>query len=81
VSWRTDLGGSLRAEDEGRRVVLAGWVARRRDHGGLVFVDLRDQAGLVQLVFNPDEQAAAHGVAHGLRAEYVVQAEGLVRAR
>ncbi len=81
MSWRTHLGGDLRAGDVGTRVTLAGWVARRRDHGGLVFVDLRDQAGLVQLVFNPDEQAAAHAVAHSLRAEFVVQAEGVVRAR
>jgi aspartyl-tRNA synthetase len=81
VSWRTHLGGDLRAGDEGTRVTLAGWVARRRDHGGLVFVDLRDQAGLVQLVFNPDEQPAAHAAAHGLRSEFVIQAEGVVRAR
>jgi aspartyl-tRNA synthetase len=80
MSWRTRLGGDLRAGDEGTRVVLAGWVARRRDHGGLVFVDLRDQAGLVQLVFDP-EQEAAHAAAHGLRAEFVIQAEGVVRAR
>jgi aspartyl-tRNA synthetase len=81
VSWRTNLGGDLRAGDEGTRVTLAGWVARRRDHGGLVFVDLRDQAGLVQLVFNPDEQPAAHAAAHGLRSEFVIQAEGVVRGR
>ncbi len=81
MSWRTHLGGDLRAGDEGTRVTLAGWVARRRDHGGLVFVDLRDQAGLVQLVFNPDEQPAAHAAAHGLRSEFVIQAEGVVRAR
>jgi aspartyl-tRNA synthetase len=81
MSWRTRLGGDLRAGDEGTRVTLAGWVASSRDHGGLIFVDLRDQAGVVQLVFNPDEQAAAHATAHGLRNEYVVQAEGVVRAR
>jgi aspartyl-tRNA synthetase len=81
VSWRTHLGGDLRAGDEGTRVALAGWVARRRDHGGLVFVDLRDQAGLVQLVFNPDEQPAAHAAAHSLRSEFVIQAEGVVRTR
>jgi aspartyl-tRNA synthetase len=81
VSWRTHLGGDLRAGDEGTRVILAGWVARRRDHGGLVFVDLRDQAGVVQLVFNPDDHPRAHAAAHDLRAEYVVQAEGVVRAR
>ncbi|HXD69017.1 MAG TPA: OB-fold nucleic acid binding domain-containing protein, partial [Gaiellales bacterium] len=81
MSWRTHLGGELRAGDEGARVTLAGWVARRRDHGGLIFIDLRDQAGLVQLVFNPDEHADAHALAHTLRAEFVVQAEGVVRAR
>jgi aspartyl-tRNA synthetase len=81
VRWRTNLGGDLRAGDVGTRVTLAGWVARRRDHGGLVFVDLRDQAGLVQLVFNPDERPAAHAAAHGLRSEFVIQAEGVVRAR
>src|SRR6476619_6673837 len=75
------MGGDLRAEQEGERVTVAGWVARRRDHGGLVFVDLRDQAGLLQLVFNPEEQPQAHGAAHALRAEFVVQAEGVVRRR
>jgi len=75
------MGGDLRVEQEGERVTVAGWVARRRDHGGLVFVDLRDQAGLLQLVFNPEEQPQAHGAAHALRAEFVVQAEGVVRRR
>src|SRR6478736_1307879 len=75
------MGGDLRATDEGERVTVAGWVARRRDHGGLVFVDLRDQAGLLQLVFNPEEQPEAHSGSHALRAEFVVQAEGVVRRR
>ncbi len=81
MTYRTALGGDLRVDDAGRRVTVAGWVARRRDHGGLVFVDLRDRAGLVQLVFNPLEQPEAHSAAHDLRNEFVVQAEGAVERR
>jgi aspartyl-tRNA synthetase len=81
MSYRTRLGGELRAEDAGSRVTLAGWVARRRDHGGLVFVDLRDSAGLVQLVFDPTDQPEAHATAHELRNEFVVQVEGVVAPR
>ena len=57
--YKTDYCGELRASDEGREVVLAGWVHRRRDHGGLIFIDMRDSQGLVQVVFLPEE-AAAH---------------------
>ncbi len=72
--------GELRAADAGRRVRLAGWVHRRRDHGGLIFIDLRDAGGLVQVVFNP-EDAESHAVAHRARSEWVLAVEGVVRAR
>src|SRR5262245_34947758 len=76
--WRDQRGSELRPTDVGRELVLAGWVARRRDHGGLVFVDLRDEAGVVQLGVNPENAAAAAGVAHELRNEFVVRARGTV---
>ena len=73
--------GELRASDEGREVVLAGWVHRRRDHGGLVFIDLRDHSGLVQVVFNPKDSAAATAVAEEARGEYVLRVTGKVTRR
>ena len=81
MSWRDAGAGSLRTEDVGRRLTLAGWVARRRDHGGLIFVDLRDQSGICQLVVNPERAADAAKAAHDIRNEYVLQAEGEVVAR
>ena len=78
---RSALPGELRAADVGREVSLAGWVARRRDHGNLIFVDLRDRSGLVQLVFDPGVAPEAHHFAEALRSEYVVRASGLVVAR
>lgn len=72
--------GDLRAADAGRTVRLAGWVHRRRDHGGLIFIDLRDSHGIVQLVLSPD-QAEAHEAAHRARTEWVLAVEGEVRAR
>ena len=81
MTWRTDLGGDLRSTDAGRRVTLAGWAARRRDHGGLVFIDLRDEHGLVQLVVNPEHAPGAAAVAHDIRNEFVLRAEGEVVAR
>jgi aspartyl-tRNA synthetase len=77
---KTDYCGELRPGDEGREVALAGWVHRRRDHGGLVFIDLRDSSGLVQVVFHPD-QAEAHRVASEARNEYVLQVRGQVQKR
>jgi aspartyl-tRNA synthetase len=73
--------GSLRSADAGHGVELYGWVARRRDHGGLVFVDLRDRWGAVQVVFNPATAPALHGAATNLRAEYVVRVRGIVQRR
>ena len=72
--------GDLTAADEGRVVRLGGWVHRRRDHGGLVFIDLRDSHGIVQLVVDPDT-AAAHEAAHRARPEWVLAVEGTVRKR
>ena len=78
---RTALPGELRSTDVGREVRLAGWVARRRDHGNLVFVDLRDRSGMVQLVFDPGVAPEAHHLAERLRPEYVVSVTGAVVAR
>jgi aspartyl-tRNA synthetase len=78
---RTRHPGHLRAADVGQSVRLSGWVARRRDHGGVIFVDLRDRSGIVQLVFNPQAQAEAHAVAEQLRPEFVVAVAGEVVAR
>ena len=71
----------LRPSDVGREVVVAGWVHARRDHGGVIFVDLRDWTGLVQVVFRPDVHAASHVRAHHLRAEFVVAVRGVVERR
>jgi aspartyl-tRNA synthetase len=81
MSWRDAMCGELRADDAGRRVTVAGWADTRRDHGGLVFVDLRDHTGKVQLVVNPEHSAAAAETAHEIRNEFVLQATGEVVAR
>ena len=75
------LGGALRAEHAGDSVLLQGWVHRRRDHGGLLFVDIRDRAGLVQVVFNPELAPEPFAVADSWRLEFVVEVEGEVRRR
>jgi aspartyl-tRNA synthetase len=81
TTWR-DLGcGEVRPEHIGERHALAGWAATRRDHGKLVFVDLRDSTGLCQLVVNPERAPDAIGAAHSVRNEFVLRAEGEVVAR
>jgi len=81
MTFKTHTCGQLRSKDAGQSVTLAGWVHRRRDHGGLAFIDLRDRWGITQVVFNPDTSAEALTAARDLRAEYVVKVTGVVRQR
>ena len=79
--WRDLMCGEARTEHVGRRVKLAGWVATRRDHGGLVFVDLRDNTGITQLVINPERAPQAAELVKEIRNEFVLRAEGEIVAR
>src|ERR671914_501884 len=79
MSMRTHYAGTLRADDVGAEVALCGWVAHRRDHGGVVFIDLRDRTGICQVVLDP--AAAGCAEAHRLRSEYVIRVQGAVRLR
>jgi aspartyl-tRNA synthetase len=81
MTWRDVMCGDPRAEDVGRTLTLAGWVARRRDHGGLVFIDLRDRSGWTQLVVNPERAPVAAELAKEIRNEFVLRATGQVVAR
>ena len=78
---RTCYCAELSDKDIGREVTLMGWVQRRRDHGGLVFIDLRDRTGIVQVVFNPQEDPVTHEKSHQVRNEYVLAVQGKVRSR
>jgi aspartyl-tRNA synthetase len=80
-SWRDLYCGEVSPDRVGDTVSVAGWVARRRDHGGLIFIDLRDHTGIVQLVINPDRAAEAAETAHDIRSEFVVHARGDVVRR
>jgi len=79
--WRDLYTGEVRPEQVGERITVAGWVARRRDHGGLIFIDLRDHTGIVQLVVNPERAPEAAKTAHDIRSEFVVRAQGEVVRR
>jgi aspartyl-tRNA synthetase len=81
MNWRTHMAGEPTKELVGETLTLAGWVARRRDHGGLVFVDLRDRTGVTQLVINPELASAAAELAHQIRNEFVLRATGTLVAR
>src|SRR5260370_14181095 len=78
---RTHMCGALRAYDAGKKAVLMGWVNRRRDHGNLLFVDLRDRSGLTQVVINAERDAALHEKSAALRNEYVIAVTGTVKLR
>jgi aspartyl-tRNA synthetase len=82
ADWkRSNYCGELRAADAGREVTVMGWVHTRRDHGGLIFVDLRDRSGILQLVFNPERSQAAFALAEDLRGEFVIAVRGRVEHR
>jgi aspartyl-tRNA synthetase len=79
--YRSAWAGDLRAENDGQEQRVAGWVHRRRDHGGLIFIDLRDRTGLLQVVFHPETAPEAHAAAHALRGEDVISVAGRVARR
>ncbi len=78
---RTHYCGNVSVADVGSDVILFGWAQRRRDHGGVIFIDLRDREGIVQIVFNPEAGETVHGEAHKIRSEYVLAVRGKVRRR
>jgi len=78
---RDKVCGEIRESDINTTITIAGWVFRRRDHGGLIFIDLRDRSGICQVVFSPDVSGDAHEKAHDLRAEYVIAVTGEIRRR
>jgi len=81
IKKRTHYCGQIGSSEIGKKVILMGWVHRRRDHGGVIFVDFRDREGLVQIVFNPEYSPDAHSEAHKIRSEYVLAVRGSVRQR
>jgi len=81
-NWkRTHYCGDLQASDIGKEVILMGWALRRRDHGGLIFIDLRDREGIAQIVFDPEVNGSAHAIAESVRSEFVLAVKGKVIPR
>ncbi|HUW30613.1 MAG TPA: amino acid--tRNA ligase-related protein, partial [Planctomycetota bacterium] len=78
---RTHTCGELRAANVGETATLCGWVQTQRDHGGVIFIDLRDRYGVTQLVFNPEHSKDSHALAEDFRSEFVIAVRGTVRAR
>ena len=78
VAFRTHTCGELNSSNVGQQVTLAGWVNRRRDHGGLIFLDIRDRYGMTQVICDPERSAEAHRIASEVRSEYVIQVTGMV---
>ena len=78
---RTHTCGELTGSDNAKQVTLCGWVARRRDHGKLIFIDIRDRTGFTQIVFIPKESGEAYKLAQDLRNEFVIKLSGIVNKR
>ncbi|MCK4338962.1 MAG: aspartate--tRNA ligase, partial [Candidatus Cloacimonetes bacterium] len=78
---RTDYAEELNINNVGKQVIVMGWVHRRRDMGNLIFIDLRDVSGIIQVVFNPENSTQLHAKAHNLRNEFVIAVKGKVSAR
>ena len=79
--YRDLMCGKISSTNEGKKVKLAGWVSRRRDHGQLIFIDLRDKSGIMQIVFNPETSQETHEKAKNLRSEWVISVTGTVNRR
>ena len=81
VTKKTHTCGGMTKKNIGESVTLMGWVNTRRDHGGLIFIDLRDRSGITQVVINPETSSEAHKMAHDIRSEFVLAVTGKVAAR
>ena len=79
--YRDTMCGKVNLSNQDQKIRLAGWVSKRRDHGQLIFIDLRDKSGIMQIVFNPEVSESTHSIAKELRSEWVISVSGIVRKR